>query len=290
MKINTQNYETYFLSYIDNELSADEKREIELFILENPNHANELALLQQTILEHTPIYLEDKELLYRFEEMEACLPKAIKQNLYKRETPLVKGNFSANRMRAITAVAAMLLLFIGYKFVIDKPVLISNKSTNNNVAKNEVNLRNLNNQEKATGISNTNLVNNKSIKLPTSSTNNNKLNYSLSLSSLAKESALQVISNANQQDQAINDIIAEKHITAIENSEATHYVPNTNEHTTIKESVTDTEPAETFENINTDNPDRAVYIANLEIDGDKLRGFTRRVNALLRRNKTEKEK
>ena len=32
MKINNQNYETYFLLYIDNELSALEKMEVEQFI------------------------------------------------------------------------------------------------------------------------------------------------------------------------------------------------------------------------------------------------------------------
>ena len=34
MKINIHNYETYFLSYIDNELTAAEKIEVEIFLKE----------------------------------------------------------------------------------------------------------------------------------------------------------------------------------------------------------------------------------------------------------------
>jgi len=45
-----------------------------------------------------------------------------------------------------------------------------------------------------------------------------------------------------------------------------------------------------YEVIDTDDPNRAIYIANFEIDGTTFRGITRRVSALLKRNKSEKEK
>lgn len=48
--------------------------------------------------------------------------------------------------------------------------------------------------------------------------------------------------------------------------------------------------SESYENVNTDNSDRTIYVANFEIDGEKLRGLGRRFNALLKRNKTDKEK
>jgi hypothetical protein len=63
-----------------------------------------------------------------------------------------------------------------------------------------------------------------------------------------------------------------------------------NEKIASNESSVVAEAKEEFENINTDNPDRTMYIANMEIDGDKLRGFTRRIGAFIKRNKTEKEK
>jgi hypothetical protein len=46
----------------------------------------------------------------------------------------------------------------------------------------------------------------------------------------------------------------------------------------------------TYEVIDTEDPNRTIFIANFEIDGNKFRGITRRVSALLKRNKSEKEK
>ena len=45
-----------------------------------------------------------------------------------------------------------------------------------------------------------------------------------------------------------------------------------------------------YNNINVEDRDRSIYIANFEIDGEKLRGVTRRINAILKRNKNEKQK
>jgi len=47
--------------------------------------------------------------------------------------------------------------------------------------------------------------------------------------------------------------------------------------------------AESFEEINTNEPGRVIYISSIEIDSDKIRGFTRRINALFKRNKTDKQ-
>jgi hypothetical protein len=46
----------------------------------------------------------------------------------------------------------------------------------------------------------------------------------------------------------------------------------------------------TYEVIDTEDPNRTIYIANFEIDGNKFRGITRRVSAFLKRNKSDKEK
>jgi len=45
-----------------------------------------------------------------------------------------------------------------------------------------------------------------------------------------------------------------------------------------------------YEIIDTEDPSRTIFIANFEIDGAAFRGITRRVSALLKRNKSEKEK
>ena len=47
---------------------------------------------------------------------------------------------------------------------------------------------------------------------------------------------------------------------------------------------------EIFEEINTEDNDRVIHISNFEVDGDKFRGITRRLGAILKRNKSEKNK
>ena len=47
---------------------------------------------------------------------------------------------------------------------------------------------------------------------------------------------------------------------------------------------------ERFEEINTEDNDRVIYISNIELDGDKFRGVTRRIGAIFKRNKNEKNK
>jgi hypothetical protein len=47
---------------------------------------------------------------------------------------------------------------------------------------------------------------------------------------------------------------------------------------------------ESFEEINTEDNDRIIHISNFEVDGDKFRGITRRIGAIFKRNKSEKNK
>ena len=274
MKINIQNYETYFLLYIDNELSIEDRKEVELFILQDAKYAAELAMLSQTVLEPVNIEYQDKALLYRYQEMEASLPNSFKQNLYRKEAPVVKGYFSKPRMRAITAVAALLLLFVGYQFVtsnatLDKNGLATNSNDHPEFTK-EAAANNAYSYNQYTTITTAQQRN--------------------GMTAVLDEPALPIATTKNQTDIVINEAVAENHSSGIQNTETIVNTQPNIEQAAISETKYNAEATETFENINTDNPDRVIYIANLEFDGDKLRGFTRRVNAFLKRNKTEKEK
>jgi len=74
MDINRNNYESFFLLYLDRELSAADKHEVEKFLIENRDLQKEFALLQQTILIHDDTIFEPKELLFREEEKRRILP------------------------------------------------------------------------------------------------------------------------------------------------------------------------------------------------------------------------
>lgn len=66
MNINKNNYEEFFLLYVDNELSAAERKAVESFVSGNPGLAEELALLQQSkLLPDTSISFQNKQTLIK---------------------------------------------------------------------------------------------------------------------------------------------------------------------------------------------------------------------------------
>ena len=68
MNINRHNYEEYFLLYIDNELSVDQKKQVELFVEENPDVEEELVMLKQSrLLPDDSIVFDKKHLLMKEE-------------------------------------------------------------------------------------------------------------------------------------------------------------------------------------------------------------------------------
>ena len=68
MNINRHNYEEYFILYMDNELSSDDRRMVEAFIVQHPDLKEELELLQQFKLEpDTAITYTGKEELMKID-------------------------------------------------------------------------------------------------------------------------------------------------------------------------------------------------------------------------------
>ncbi|MBC7949915.1 MAG: hypothetical protein H7Y42_18670 [Chitinophagaceae bacterium] len=66
--IDLSNYESKFLSYIDNELPEAERREVENFVSVHPSLKGELDWLQRSKLQPESIVFPDKNSLYRKEE------------------------------------------------------------------------------------------------------------------------------------------------------------------------------------------------------------------------------
>ena len=66
--INEANYEEYFLLYIDNELSATKRAEVEMYVLQHPKLQDEFTTLKQAVFTAENINYGDKQTLYRTEK------------------------------------------------------------------------------------------------------------------------------------------------------------------------------------------------------------------------------
>ena len=68
LPINLENYEEYFLLYVDDELTEAEKKDVELFTRQYPELKEELTSLMDTRLDPEEIRMDLKQDLYRSEE------------------------------------------------------------------------------------------------------------------------------------------------------------------------------------------------------------------------------
>lgn len=295
MKINKSNYEAFFLLYVDNELSADEKLAVENFIKENPVYKDELTSLKQSVLTADNIIFENKSSLYRLEEMEASLPFAYKQNLYRKEAKVaatvVKGFFTNRRMIGVASIAAMLLLLLGYKIHSTNPTntlieIVQNKKKEN---------KNKNEQEIVRIISNRDIENKSSTKYISNKIDRPERNLltnenpSLEKETIFNQQETKIIETVNNEsDKSINTIASETTIHPITENNTASIIENTNN--IINNTNNQIEGQENYNKINIEDYDRNIYIANFEIDGDKLRGISRRFNAIFKKNRNEKQK
>ena len=290
--INENNYATYFMSYIDNELNAAERAAVEAFVLSDSKYAEELALFEKTKLHASSnefIEMEDKIFLYRFPEMQASLDSDFKKSLYKKEAPVRKIIFTQNLMRASFAIAALLILFIGVQLfkintVINEKtalVITNNASTNSKQTENTI----LPDNVLEVSVN----KNNNSSAVLSSLPFNKKLN----------NTKVKLVTSAHTafEDQTIasNNL----NTTIVATTEGLSQDSRENE-SQIRSNLMETMPIEeektisviptTYKEIDTEGEDRTINIGIIEIDGAAFRGITRKFSALLKRNKIEKEK
>ena len=68
MQINRNNYEELFLLYVDNELSAADRKAVEEFTAQHTDLYDELLQLQEVVLTDEPVSFTDKSSLLRTED------------------------------------------------------------------------------------------------------------------------------------------------------------------------------------------------------------------------------
>jgi hypothetical protein len=280
MELNQDNYENYLLLYIDNELSASEKAAVELLLASNPKLAQTLKALQAVQLKPEFVEFSDKSSLYRFDEMNASLDPAFKKTLYKSSLKSAKLIDIKKIYWATGSIAAIAFsIFFGVKTLVNQPqiqqpqLVASIAPIKNNIPNKSVSI--LKPIEK------------------TLSTTDNQLNNQPQIiaqsNQVIADATLPIIASVTNNDQPIlskETLNGDQTATMVESSVIS--VDNTTMNSTI--AVEQKIEKEIFEEINTEDNDRVIYISNIELDGDKFRGITRRLNALFKRNKSEKNK
>jgi flagellar biosynthesis protein FliP len=91
LTITTNNYESFFLLYVDNELTELEKQEVEAFVQSNPALSVEFDSLKQTKLHQEQIIYANKHFLYKQEEEITSVIHTIQEgNVISKDTFTIK--------------------------------------------------------------------------------------------------------------------------------------------------------------------------------------------------------
>ena len=280
--INENNYETYFMSFIDNELNAAERAAVEAFVLTEPKYAAALALFEKTKLHASSnefMEMEDKIFLYRFTEMDAKLDGDFKKSLYRKQAPVRKIIFTPNLMRASFAIAAMLILLIGLQLFKSESNVSESNIVESNIVETPL-------KDKTTVVS-TNIL------IPAE--NQTLANSAIATKAITKNQT--ILASTNNTSNSINtNIVSSSSSQASRENNSQNIVVAKFSEGQISSTAMETMAIEeektilttNYKEIDTEEEDRTINIGILEIDAAAFRGITRKFSALLKRNKIEK--
>lgn len=302
MQLNESTYETIFLLYIDNELSPKERLEVETFIADNPSYASEMEALKVTVLSAENIPYAFKENLKQ-QEAETSL-EDLEKDWDANYTMLLKEDIQAipglstsfkNKLKKTTvsegiliksfgfdqhkftyaAIAACLMVFIGYQQLTKIETIPSAASP---FVKTEI--------SKASPKTNQPV---KTIQEAISKLQANNTGK------IQRKNLIQQASIAMTEPTPNNGSLGQ---TVMKEIPRTYNNPITIDAIplTISSANLDAEPTEvekeltSYEIIDNEESNRTIFIANFEIDGNKLRGLKRKVTSLFKNNKSERNK
>ena len=291
MQLNESTYETIFLLYIDKELSPKERLEVEDFIADNPSYALEMEALQATVLSAENIPYAFKENL-KHQDWDATYATILKEDM--QAIPGLSSNFkntlkkeTASQGKIITpfrfnqhkftyaAIAACLMVFIGYQQLTKIETLPSAASP---LVKTEI--------SKASPKTNQPVKTIQEAISKSQASNAGKIQRK----NLIQQASI-AMAEPTSNNGSLSQTVMKEMPRTYNNPITIDAIPLTISSANLDAAPTEVEKELTsYEIIDTEDPNRTIYIANFEIDGNKFRGLTRRVSALLKRNKSEKEK
>jgi hypothetical protein len=341
MEINQHNYEHYFLMYIDNELSIEERAAVNDFIMQYPNYANKLEALQQLKISPATLIYENKFSLYKLSVQDEQCITYLENEMTSEEKASFENNLSANialqstvkqwqgafltkptnieiapnfknslykksaqikplwatvTFKRWASVAAILVAVIGLNLFNTQNKQESPSFTKINGVKTELNKGAVIEMNKGTDINDTksaitvNMIKKEAL-LPNITTNtiaqnenaNSNLNSLNNKNGFDDDVAMELVPKVAIDTKTMNETASlRKEIRPIS-------ISNVNEEAKNNfEAITPTQVQ--YSNIDTDEEERVINIANLEIDGAKFRELSRKITTLFKRNKPENDK
>ncbi len=286
--ISADNYEEPFLLYVDNELDADAKEQVETFVLQHPGLQEAFTGLKQTKLAAEKIPFPGKKSLYRKEEKE-------KPVFYMRWQQLMVA-------AAFIGAAVLVWTLFSDNSATTDPTFFQQKTSPNALRE----------QKAVTASNNTgNPVNateteagktNSSAAMPLLKVKTNRTgqknipadnNIAASEKNLITRNTVQPETAIPKTDMAITDkTYTEPQSSLLPSSPASlavaDRVETKNHIADIAQTNTIVGPA-VYKELDTEDDKKSLYLGSIEINKDKLRGFFRKATSLFRGKAREQE-
>jgi len=245
-----------------------------------------------------------KEDMQTITGLSTSFKNTLKKNIAKEGIVIKPFRFSQQKL-SYAAIAACLIVFLGYQQltkpqVSDSPA--SNSSTANSLATNSntelvpiiSKIISKKSGETLVGHSKQ-LVNNIKpviITKQTATTNLQTSNFSKRRLSYKIQNETIAIAELTRNNSILNNQAISTKLPSSSNHPMTIDAMPLSINSTIAdaETTTDDKASTSYEVIDTEDPNRTIFIANFEIDGNKLRGIKRKITSLFKNNKSERNK
>lgn len=276
-EITTANYEEKFLLYFDNELTAEDKTDVETFVLQHPELQNDFTLLQQTKLDIETITCPNKEALYKEEKNRKVVymrwftmaAAAVVIGLIAMVYFVIPTNKNSNDIRIATSIITPKKQSIVTAPNIEKTQPITELITKQNAAITAVNTT-----KKAANRTST-VANNAIVKdvvketIVRPSYKPNATEFLQDATKKVDKNEAIVVTN-NLLDRTTNSIIDQPAtLPAVANA----LTANTKVSTTTVQQVV-------YKELDTNTDEKSLLVGSIEINKDKLRGLLRKASKL----------
>ena len=291
--ISLSNYETFFLLYVDKELTGAQNEKVETFVLQHPQLQNDFTLLKKTVAEPESIVFKGKESLYRSEKT-------------RRIVPLIWLRMGV--AAAILGLIALVWIFTQNSSVVDKVLPVTKTKKERKKVFEKINQPAVTNETTASlqqrvvaekkglpNIENT-------ISAPQKKIEKNIPRQQLNDVAVEKKAPIKQQENEDDENPVVVNEKAMNQPDILENNEQKQVIAkqeNTNDQTKddlIKQARTDDKPAlvsnAVYREIDTSDDDRSLYIGSASINKNKLKGLFKKAARLLGKasNNTDDEK